>query len=137
MTTDSRERGGEHGGGQVKVQMHVRDGEGEPALPGVDEVRASFQGQSDPGFARQRSQQARSARGALMAAGALVVLVCLFVLAGRIHSGTPTGIGTVVYGLALASAGLSVELARRARTSWAMMAIILAAAGTSLADALP
>ena len=117
--------------------MQVRGGEGESALPGVDEVRASFRGQSDPGFARQRSQQARSARGGLMAAGALVALVCLFVITGRLSSGTPTGIGTVVYGLSLASAALSVELARRARTRWAMMAIILAAAGASLADALP
>ncbi|MBT2421248.1 hypothetical protein J7F01_33955 [Streptomyces sp. ISL-22] len=72
-----------------------------------------------------------------MAAGALVALVCLFVIAGRLNSGTPTGMGTAVYGLSLASAALSVELARRARTRWAMMAIILAAAGASLADALP
>lgn len=72
-----------------------------------------------------------------MAAGGLVALVCLFVIVGRLNSGTPTGVGTVVYGLALAAAGLSVELARRARTRWAMMAIILAAAGASLADALP
>lgn len=73
----------------------------------------------------------------LMAAGALVVLVCLFVIVGRLSSGTHTGVGTVVYGLCLASAGLGVELARRGRTRLAMMAIILAAAGASLADALP
>ncbi|MGW1958230.1 hypothetical protein ACWCPI_36715 [Streptomyces sp. NPDC001920] len=72
-----------------------------------------------------------------MAAGALVALVCLVVIAGRLISGAPTGLGTVVYVLSLASAGLSVELARRARTRWAMMAIILAAAGASLADVLP
>lgn len=72
-----------------------------------------------------------------MAAGALVGLVCLFVIVGRLGSGTQTGVGTMVYGLCLASAGLSVELARRGRTRLAMMAIILAAAGASLADALP
>ncbi|MET9832361.1 hypothetical protein ABZ078_24375 [Streptomyces sp. NPDC006385] len=135
MTTDGRERGGD----QVRVQMQtrVRGGEGESALPGVDEVRASFHGQSDLGFARQRSQQARSARGALVAAGALVAVVCLVLMVGRLTSGTPTGSGTVVYGLSLASAALSVELARRTRTRWAMMTVILAAAGASLADALP
>lgn len=131
MTTHGRERGGE------QVQTQLRGGEGDPVPPGVDEFRASFQRQSDPGFARQRSQQARSARGGLMAAGALVALVCLFVIVGRLNSGTQAGAGTVVYGLSLACAGLSVELARRARTRWAMMAIILAAAGASLADALP
>lgn len=73
----------------------------------------------------------------LMAAGALVALVCLLVIVGRLSSGTQTGVGTVVYGLCLASAGLSVELARRGRTRLAMMAVILAAAGASLADALP
>ncbi|QOV35152.1 hypothetical protein IM697_34530 [Streptomyces ferrugineus] len=131
MTTHGRERGGE------QVQMQMRGGEGDPVLPGVDEVRASFQGQPDPGFARQRSQQARSARGGLMAAGALVALVCLFVIVGRLNDATQAGVGTVVYGLAFAFAGASVELARRARTRWAMMAIILAAAGASLADAMP
>jgi hypothetical protein len=133
MTTHGRERGGE------QVQTQVRGDEGDPVPPGVDEFRASFQTQSDPGFARQRSQQARSARGGLMAAGALVALVCLFVIVGRLNSGTQAGVGTgtVVYGLSLACAGLSVELARRARTRLAMMAIILAAAGASLADALP
>ncbi|MDC0772187.1 hypothetical protein [Streptomyces sp. HD] len=131
MTTHGRELGGE------QVEMQMRDGGGEPTPPGVDELRASFVEGVDPGFARQRSQQARSARGGLMAAGALVALVCLVVIVGRLNSGTPAGVGTVVYGLALASAGLSVELARRARTRLAMMAIILAAAGASLADALP
>ncbi|MFE9024441.1 hypothetical protein ACFYNL_38655 [Streptomyces sp. NPDC007808] len=72
-----------------------------------------------------------------MAAGALVALVCLVVIVGRLTSGVPTGMGTMVYVLSFASAGLSVELARRARTGWAMMAIILAAAGASLADVLP
>ncbi|WP_405589905.1 hypothetical protein [Streptomyces sp. NBC_01092] len=131
MTTHGRELGGE------QLQTQVRGGEGEPVPPGVDEFRASFQRQSDPGFARQRSQQARSARGGLMGAGALVALVCLIVIVGQLKSGTQAGVGTVVYGLSLAFAGLSVELARRARTRWAMMAIILAAAGASLADALP
>ncbi|TXS53896.1 hypothetical protein EAO75_07170 [Streptomyces sp. uw30] len=131
MTTHGRELGGE------QLQTQVRGGEGEPVPPGVDEIRASFQRQSDPGFARQRSQQARSARGGLMGAGALVALVCLIVIVGQLKSGRQAGVGTVVYGLSLAFAGLSVELARRARTRWAMMAIILAAAGASLADALP
>ncbi|MGC9542592.1 hypothetical protein [Streptomyces sp. UG1] len=131
MTTYGRERGGE------QVQMQTRGGEGDPVLPGVDEVRASFQGQPDPGFARQRSRQARSARGGLMAAGALVALVCLVVMVGRLNDGAQAGVGTVVYGSAFVFAGASVELARRARTRWAMMAIILAAAGASLADALP
>ncbi|MDO0911305.1 hypothetical protein QQM39_10710 [Streptomyces sp. DT2A-34] len=133
MTTHGRERGGE------LVQTQVRGDEGDLVLPNADEFRASFQGQSDPGFARQRSQQARSARAGLMAAGALVALVCLTVMVGRLTSGTQAGVGvgTVVYGLSLAFAGLSVELARRARTRWAMMAIILAAAGASLADAMP
>ncbi|KOG17962.1 hypothetical protein ADK35_23370 [Streptomyces viridochromogenes] len=117
--------------------MQVPTGEGDPISPGLDELRASFPRQSDPGFARQRSQQARSARGGLMAAGALVALVCLFVIMGRLGSGTQAGVGTVVYGLSLVSAGLGVELARRGRTRLAMMAIILAAAGASLADALP
>ncbi|WP_328422710.1 hypothetical protein [Streptomyces sp. NBC_00443] len=72
-----------------------------------------------------------------MAAGALVALVCLVVIVGRLNNGTQAGAGTLVYGVSLASAGLSVELARRARTRLAMMAIILAAAGASLADAMP
>jgi pheromone shutdown protein TraB len=72
-----------------------------------------------------------------MAAGALVAVVCLVVIVGRLDSGAYAGVGTVVYGVSLACAGLSVELARRARTRWAMMAIILAAAGASLADAMP
>lgn len=127
--------GREHGGEQVQTQL--RGGEGDPVPPGVDEFRATFQRQSDPGFARQRSQQARSARGGLMAAGALVALVCLVVIVGRLNNGTQAGAGTLVYGVSLASAGLSVELARRARTRLAMMAIILAAAGASLADAMP
>ncbi|MFF7167666.1 hypothetical protein ACFZBP_40905 [Streptomyces sp. NPDC008086] len=131
MTTHGRERGGE----QVRTQP--RGDEGDTAPPGVDELRASFSRQSDPGFARQRSQQARSARVGLMAAGALVALVCLVVIVGQLNSGSQMGVGTVVYGLCLASAGLSVELARRGRTRLAMMAIILAAAGASLADALP
>ncbi len=131
MTTHGRERGGE----QLQTQMPV--GEREPNPPGVDDLRARFPRQSDPGFARQRSQQARSARGGLMAAGGLVALVCLFVIVSRLSNGTQVGVGTVVYGLCLASAGLSVELARRGRTRLAMMAIILAAAGASLADALP
>lgn len=136
MTTDGRENGGQQV--QAQAQMRVRGGgDGEPALPGVDEVRASAQGQSDPGLARQRSQQARSARGALMTVGALVALVCLVVIVGRLTSGAPTGMGAVVYILSLISAVGSVELARRARTRWAMMAVIFAAAGASLADALP
>ncbi|MGW0611932.1 hypothetical protein [Streptomyces sp. NPDC002788] len=72
-----------------------------------------------------------------MAAGGLVALVCLVALVGRLGSGTQAGVGTVMYGLALVLAGTSVELARRTRTRWAMMAIIFAAAGASLADALP
>ncbi len=134
MTTHGRELGAE------QVQTQVPAGEGGPIPPGVEESMASFPRQPDPGFARQpsqRSHQARSARVGLMAAGALVVLVCLFVIVGRLSSGTHTGVGTVVYGLCLASAGLGVELARRGRTRLAMMAIILAAAGASLADALP
>ncbi|MDF3140154.1 MULTISPECIES: hypothetical protein [unclassified Streptomyces] len=71
-----------------------------------------------------------------MAAGALVALVCLMVIVGHLRSGTQAVVGTVVYGLSLAAAGLSVELARRGRTRLAMMAIIFAAAGASLADAL-
>lgn len=130
MTTHGRERGGE----QVKTQM--RGDEGDLVPPGADELTARFQEQADPGFARQRSRQARSARGGLMAAGALVALVCLIVIVGHIGSGTQAGVGTAVYGLSLASAGLSVELARRGRTRLAMMAIIFAAAGASLADAL-
>ncbi|MFE6174429.1 hypothetical protein [Streptomyces sp. NPDC056464] len=131
MTTHGREHGGE------QVQTQVRGEEGDPIPPGADEFRASFQRQSDPGFARQRSRQARSARGGLMAAGALVALVCLMVIVGQLTSGTQAGVGTMVYGLSLAFAGLSVELARRGRTRLAMMAIIFAAAGASLADALP
>ncbi|MFE0257223.1 hypothetical protein [Streptomyces sp. NPDC059010] len=131
MTTHGRELGGE------QVEMQMRDGEGEPTQPGVDELRVSFAEQADPGFARQRSQQARSARGSLMVVGALVALVCLFAMVAGLNSGTPAGVGTVVYGLAFVLAGLSVEWARRARTRWAMVAIILAAAGASLADALP
>ncbi|WP_406196423.1 hypothetical protein OG331_15410 [Streptomyces sp. NBC_01017] len=131
MTTHGRELGGE------QVQTQLRGDEGDPVPPGVDEFPASFQRQADPGVASQRSQQARSARGGLMAAGALVALVCLFVILGRLNSGTQAGVGTVVYAVSLASAGLSVELARRARTRLAMMAIILAAAGASLADAMP
>ncbi|MFC5216050.1 hypothetical protein [Streptomyces coerulescens] len=131
MTTHGRERGGE------QVQTKLRGDEGDPARPGMDELRASFAGQSDPGFARQRSQQARSARGGLMGAGALVALVCLVVIVVHLKSGTQVGVGTVIYGLSLASAGLGVEAARRGRTRLAMMAIILAAAGASLADAMP
>ena len=96
MTTHGREHGGE------QVQTQLRGDEGGPVPPGADEFRASFQRQSDPGFARQRSQQARSARGGLMAAGALVALVCLFVIVGRLSSGTQAGVGTLVYGLSLA-----------------------------------
>ncbi|MEU1854151.1 hypothetical protein ABZ499_34065 [Streptomyces sp. NPDC019990] len=137
MTTDGRENGGQQAQAQAQAQVRVRGGDGEPARPGVDEMKASFQGQSDPGLARQRSQQARSARGALMVVGALVALVCLVVILGRFTSGAPTGVGTAVYVLSLLSAVGSVELARRARTRWAMMAVIFAAAGASLADALP
>ncbi|WP_037886359.1 hypothetical protein [Streptomyces viridochromogenes] len=72
-----------------------------------------------------------------MAFGALVAVVCLVVIVGRVTSGTQTGVGTVVYGVGGCFAALSVELARRGRTRWAMMAIILAASGASLADALP
>lgn len=72
-----------------------------------------------------------------MAAGALVALVCLVVIVGRLNSGTQAGAGTVLYAVSFASAAVSVELARRARTRLAMMAIILAAAGASLADAMP
>ncbi|MFJ7078863.1 hypothetical protein [Streptomyces sp. NPDC098781] len=131
MTTHGPERGGE------QVQTQVREGENQPVPPGMDELRARFPAQPDPGIARQRSQQARSARGGLMAAGALVALVCLVVLVGRLNSGELAGVGTVLYVVSLVSAALSMELARRARTRWAMMAIILAAAGASLADALP
>ncbi|MGW6734149.1 hypothetical protein [Streptomyces sp. NPDC055013] len=131
MTTHGRELGGE------QVETQLRADVGDPVPPGVDEFRSSFQRQADPGFARQRSQQARSARGGLMAAGALVALVCLFVIVGRLNSGAQAGVGTVLYAVSLASAGLSVELARRARTRLAMMAIILAAAGASLAGAMP
>ncbi|MEU9049511.1 hypothetical protein AB5J55_31040 [Streptomyces sp. R11] len=131
MTTHGRELGGEH------VQTQLRGDEGDPVPPEMDELRASFPMQSDPGFASRRSQQARSARGGLMAAGALVALVCLFVIVGRLNSGTQASVGTAMYCVSLASAGLSVELARRARTRLAMMAIILAAAGASLADAMP
>jgi hypothetical protein len=72
-----------------------------------------------------------------MGAGALVALVCLVVIVVHLKSGTQAGVGTVIYGLSLASAGLGVEAARRGRTRLAMMAIILAAAGASLADAMP
>ncbi|GHH23937.1 hypothetical protein [Streptomyces lanatus] len=130
MTTQGRE----HGAEQVRTQ--TRGGEEAPTPPGVDEIRASFQRQSDPGFARQRSRQARSARGGLMAAGAVVALVCLTVAVGQLTSDAQAGAGTVVYGLSFASAGLGVELARRGRTRLAMMAVIFAAAGASLADAL-
>ncbi|MFH0519033.1 hypothetical protein ACHBTE_17930 [Streptomyces sp. M41] len=133
MTTHGRERGGE----QVQTQLRGGEGGHPVSAPGVDEVRASFQRQADPGFARQRSQQARSARGGLMTVGALVALVCLVVIVGRLDSGTQAGVGTAMYCGSLASAGLSVELARRARTRLAMMAVILAAAGASLADAMP
>lgn len=119
--------------------MHVptRNSTDHAAHPGADELGARFQTQPDPGFARARSEQARSARGGLMAAGALVAVVCLFLIVGRLNGGGGMGLWSLAYGLGLGSAVLGVESARRARTRWAMMAIIVGAVSASLGDALP
>ncbi|GHH31538.1 hypothetical protein [Streptomyces lanatus] len=65
-----------------------------------------------------------------------MALVCLVVIVGQLTSDAQVGAGTVVYGLSFTSAGLGVELARRGHTRLAMMAVIFAAAGASLADAM-
>ncbi|MER5937507.1 hypothetical protein ABT121_09335 [Streptomyces sp. NPDC001928] len=127
---------GERSGEQVQVQMQVRDGEGDPVPPGVDELTARFQGQSDPGFARERSRQARNARGSLMVAGAMVALVCLFVIVGRLSGGTPAGVWTAVYGAGVGFTGLAVELARRGHTRWATLGVVMGAVCGSLGDGL-
>jgi hypothetical protein len=119
--------------------MHVptRNSADHAAHPGADELSARFQTPPDQGFARARSEQARSARGGLMAAGALVAVVCLFLIVGRVDGGGGMGLWTLAYGFGLGSAALGVESARRGRTRWALMAIIVGAVSASLGDALP
>ncbi|RSN97339.1 hypothetical protein DMH26_19550 [Streptomyces sp. WAC 05379] len=109
--------------------------EREPVRQEADELRVRFQQLPDPGVARARSQQARSARTALMGAGALVALYSLVGIAGRLDGGA--GAWTAAHALGLACAGSAVEWARRGRTRWALMAIIVGAVGATLGNALP
>lgn len=116
--------------------MQVRSGEGGPVPPGMDELKASFQGQLDPGFARERSRDARNARGSLMVLGAMLALVCLFVMVWRLNSGTQAGVWIVAYGAGLGFTALAVELARRGHTRWATLAVVLGAVCATLGDGL-
>ncbi|EGX57546.1 hypothetical protein SZN_22241 [Streptomyces zinciresistens K42] len=116
--------------------MLAERGEGDPDRHDVDELRARFRTLPDPGAAGERSRQARSARGGLMAIGALVAVACLFAILGRLNNGTGAGVWTVAYSVGLGAAVPGVELARRGRTRWALMATIMGAVGATLGNAL-
>ncbi|MFG1671076.1 hypothetical protein [Streptomyces sp. Y7] len=70
-----------------------------------------------------------------MGAGALVALYSLVGIAGRLDGGA--GAWIAAYAMGLACAGPAVEWARRGRTRWALMAIIVGAVGATLGNALP
>ncbi|MFJ6650956.1 hypothetical protein ACIQPS_35665 [Streptomyces sp. NPDC091290] len=118
-------------------QMLAERGADSPVRDDVQELRARPQRLTEPSTPSERSQQARSARGGLMAIGALVAVACLFAIVGRLNGGTEAGAWTVAYAIGLVSATPGVELARRGRTRWALMATIVGAVGATLGNALP
>ncbi|UGY93926.1 hypothetical protein [Streptomyces gobiensis] len=118
-------------------QTWGQGGEGAPAHPGTDELRAGFQGQPNPALAKERAQQARWARVARMVPAVLVALMCVSGVASRLKSVADTGGWTIAYGVGLGCAGLGVELARRGRTRWSYLATMLGAMAMATGKILP
>ncbi|MGI5378648.1 hypothetical protein ACQEV2_31235 [Streptomyces sp. CA-251387] len=115
--------------GQTHAQMsEPTPGDVDPIRPDVDDLRRRFQGQPDPGFARARSREVRNARGSVMAVAAIMALVCLFVTVQCLTSASRTALWAVAPGMGAGFCALSVELARRGRTRWAMVAVMVGVA---------
>ncbi|KMS70668.1 hypothetical protein ACM01_30815 [Streptomyces viridochromogenes] len=119
---------GERAPMQGRMSEPARGSDGAPVRPDVDELRQRFQGQPDPGFARARSREARNARGSVMAVAVIMASVCLFVMVQCLTSTSRTALWAVAPGVGAGFCALSVELARRGRTRWATVALMLGVA---------